>query len=370
MLRTVKFVAVVASAFFALSCSRQSASFTSPSASGALGLGLNADGSSLKVSAPTIQSPVNGFRFAQQTPVVLVLTNSTGVYTSNIALTYQFDVLTPAGQVVYTSPPVAQGSGTTSHTVTIQLDGDAAYTWQARPVYLAVSGPVSSRGSFFAPPTDGYIKGNEMYDPLDNGKTVGQIIGNVKFVPGVGVEIMDAGSWIAYRLPQTLTDGEFSGLFTNISVISSTEDPKWRLITMRECCAAINDNIYRMSVDKRGNGAVAWRFVSGNNGSGKYVETIGAEREVQSFHEALTYFVQATWRGGFFNVLFKENGFNGTPLYNRGKPFDGIYQPLPHEVYLGSPYAPGDRGEVSSVAEMIARQLWVSPNPRPSYANK
>ncbi len=163
---------------------------------------------------------------------------------------------------------------------------------------------------------------------------------------------------------------KYSALFTNISVISPNEDPKWRLMTMREGDAAINDNIYRMSVDKRGNGAIAWRFVSGNNSGGEYIETIGAEREVQSFHEALTYFVQASWRGGFFNVLFKENGFDGTSLYNRGKPYDGIYQPLPHNVFLGSPYKAGDRGEASSVAEMVARQIWVSAAARPSFANK
>jgi len=370
MIGTLRLAVVSLCVLAAAACSQSSANMTSPTVAGTVGKGVNPDGSSLKVTAPGVQSPANGIHIAAQTPVVLVLTNSTSTYGATLALTYQFEVLTAAGQLVYTSTPVAQGAGTTSHTVSIQLEGDAPYVWQARPLYQGIYGPVSGRASFFAPPTDGYIKGNEMYDPLVNGKTVGEIHGAVKFIPGVGVQVMDAGSWISYRLPTTLTDGEFSGLFTNLSVISATEDPKWRLLTMRECCSAINDNIYRMSVDKRGNGAVAWRFVSGNNASGEYIETIGAEREVQAFHEALTYFVQASWRGGFFNVLFKEGGFNGTSLYNRGKPFDGIYQPLPHEAYLGSPYAPGDRGEVSSVAEMIARQLWLSPNPRPSYANQ
>jgi len=370
--RSVRLAAVVASLFVAVSCSsRQSASLTSPSTAGTIGVGLNADGSSLKVSAPTTLSPANGVRLPNQSPVVLVLTNSTGVYSTTIGVSYQFEVLTAGGQVAYTSPLVAQGSGsTTSHTVSIQLDGEAPYTWQARAVYQGISGPVSARASFFAPPTEGYIKDNELYDPLINGKTVGDIHGAVKFIPNVGIQMVDSKSYVEYRLPKTLVDGEYSAIYTNLSVISPNEDPKWRLMTMREGNAAINDNIYRMSVDKRGNGAVAWRFVSGNNGSGEYIETIGQEREVQAFHEALDYFVQASWRGGYFNVLIKENGFNGQSLYNRGKFYDRLYQPLPHMIFIGSPYAPGDRGEASTVAEMIARQIWVSPNARPSGINK
>src|SRR5262245_43305392 len=346
MIRACKLAAIVPCVVLSISCSRSSANLSSPSTAVPAGLiGVNPDGSSLKVSAPGQQSPVNGFRFGQLAPVVLVVTNSTGSYATGIPLTYQFEVLTPSGAVVYTSPLVPPGGGsTTSHTVAIQLEGDAPFQWQARPVYQGITGPVTGRASFFAPPTDGCIKDNELYDPLINGKTVGEIHGAVKFIPNVGIQMIDSKSYVQYQLQKTLVDGEYSGIYTNLSVISHDEDPKWRIMTMREGNAAINDNIYRMSVDKRGNGAVAWRFVSGNNSGGEYIETIGAEREVQAFHETLDYFVQATWRGGFFNVLFKENGFNGTSLYNRGKFYDGLYQPLPHMVFIGSPYAAGDRG--------------------------
>ncbi len=104
-----------------------------------------------------------------------------------------------------------------------------------------------------------------------------------------------------------------------------------------------------MSVDKRGNGAVAWRFISGDNGADEYVETIGSERVVVPMHENLTYFYQASWRGGAFNVLIKEGGFYGNTVYSYGKPYKGTYQPSPHNVYLGSPFRPGDRGEPSTV---------------------
>ena len=97
---------------------------------------------------------------------------------------------------------------------------------------------------------------------------------------------------------------------------------------------------------------------------------VSGERQVYTFHEALTYFVQATWRNGFFNVIFKEGGVNGTEVFNFGKPYSRAYTPSPHMVFAGSPYQPGDRGDAASYAGMIIRQIWVSANPRPSFANQ
>jgi hypothetical protein len=359
---------LVCTSLIASACSRQSASVSAPTGSASVNLAVNPDGSSLKVGAPIPVSPVNGARFDALATVTLVLTNSTGVYASGVALEYRFEVLNTNGALVHTSPTVAQGSGQTRYVLPGDiLEGDVPYTWQARAVYQGIAGPVSTRASFFAPPSDGYIKGSEIYDPLIKGKTVGEIHGPVQFIPDVGVKLLSDSSYIQYTLPEQLKEGEMSVLATNLSVISPNEDPKWRVFTMREGDAAINDNIYRMSVDKRGNGAIAWRFLTG---FGPYIETVGREREVYSFHEALTYFISATWRGGFFNVIFKEGGVNGDSVYNFGKPYDGIYQPLPHNVYIGSPYRAGDRGEPASVEDEIIRQVWVSSRPRPAFANK
>ena len=183
----------------------------------------------------------------------------------------------------------------------------------------------------------------------------------------MGLKLLSEASFVSYQLPQTLSEGEMSALITNVSVVSNTEDPKLRVFTMREGEAAINDNLYRMSVDKRGNGAIAWRFLTG---PGPYIETVGAERYVYPFHEDKTYFVQATWRGGFFNVEYREGGVDGAVIYSFGKGYGAAYTPVPHNVYIGSPYTPGDRGEPSSLEDMIIRHLWVSSNTRPEFANK
>ena len=167
-----------------------------------------------------------------------------------------------------------------------------------------------------------------------------------------------------------MTAGEYSALVSGLGVISRNEDPKWRVITMREGFGAINDNIYRMSVDKRGNGSVAWRFLTGSNRSGQYIQTPSSERLPLPFHEDVTYFVKASWGGGVFRVLFQEGGVDGNTFYDSSTGYRREYTPFPHMVEAGSPYQPGDRGDASSAAGMIIRQIWVSPNPRPAYANK
>jgi hypothetical protein len=329
----------------------------------------NADGSTLKVSAPIQQSPANGAKLEQGNPIVLVVSNSTATFANPVPLSYRFELTGPNGVVENTL--VAGGSGTTSRTLdAAQLEGEKTYSWRSRAEYQGTPGPWSGARTFIAPQSTGYIRGNEIYDPLIDGKTVGTIHGPVTFIPGVGVRLDAEESWIEYALPQTLRDGEFSVLATGLTNISATEDPKLRVISMREGSGAMNDNEYRMTIDKRGNGAIAWRFISGNNNAGRYIETVGAERVRFRFQDHETYLVKGTWRGGFFTATYKEGGADGNTIYEFGKAFDGVYQPLPHMAYIGSPWLPGERGEPSSLDGMIVRQLWLSPNPRPAFANK
>ena len=206
-------------------------------------------------------------------------------------------------------------------------------------------------------------------DPIFKKKTPRKVF-FLGFIPGVGARLESPNSYIEYELPQPVVEGEYSALVSGLSVISRNEDPKWRVLSMREGYYGINDNIYRMTIDKRGNGAVAWRFITGNNRSGRYIETVSFERRALPFHEDLTYFIRASWAGGSFRVTFQEGGVDGNTIYDLAKGYQGSYTPFPHVVEAGSPYAPGDRGEASSVAGMVIRQIWVSPNPRPAYANK
>ena len=121
-----------------------------------------------------------------------------------------------------------------------------------------------------------------------------------------------------------------------------------------------------MSVDVRGNGAIAWRLVTGS----AVTETVGAERRVYPFHESLLYYVKATWGNNAFNVTFKENGFNGNTIFDFGKPYPFTYKPSPHNAYAGRPFVQGSRDTPSSFDGAVIRQVWISARPRPASANK
>jgi hypothetical protein len=359
---------IMALALWAACSSERSSTPMTPSASSATGSGgtssiaAASDGSTLKASAPRLMSPIGNARLDTE-KATLVIQQSTTTYSTATPLNYRVQLMNTGGAVL----EERTGSGT-SFLMNTTFDFNTQYRWRARAELEGSVGPWSTTESFLSiEKVDGYIRGTELYDPLTEGKTIGAIHGPVTFIPGVGARLEAESSYIEYMLPTYLINGQYSALVTNVGVISNNEDPKDRLITMREGDAAINDNIYRMSVDKRGNGAIAWRFLTG---PGEYIETIGSERRVYSWHESLTYFVQATWINNFFNVLIKEGGVDGNVIYDYGKPYTKQYTPAPHMVFAGSPYKPGDRGDASTVAGMIIRQIWVSGNPRPAFANK
>jgi hypothetical protein len=348
-----------------VACTRSSPSPTSPSTSSITDADAsNPDGSTLKATAPTPQSPINGIRLTLP-GVTLVSVNSTAKFAS-VPLSYRFQVLNAGGTLVYESPLVAGGGTTTSHAVTANLTGDQTYQWQVRPEYQGVAGPWSSRASFIAPANDGYLIGNELYDPLINGKTIGTVHGPVTFIPGLGVRLESQLSYIHYVLPQTLTEGEFSILVTDMP--ANTEGDKTKLFAMGQGFEDIVTNDRRMTVEKRGDppGIVAWRFIT----HGDQVDTEGAEREFVSFQASQHYFWQATWRNNRFNLLIREGGVNGSRIYEKGKNFVGrAYDPNPHVIYLGAPV--GRSGEAgASVDHVTIRQVWVSSRPRPDFASQ
>lgn len=358
----------------ALACSQQSPTLTSPSASTADGSGQTvaaandtaapldeaaADGSTLKVTAPTPQSPVNDQRIQDTSTSPLTAGASTGKF-GTTPLQYRFQVFNASGAVIQeglVSSP--------SFTITTGLDIDARYTWRVRAEAEGAFGPWSTTASFLSP-EGGYIRGNELYDPLYNGKTVGVIHGPVTFIPGVGVKLNTLLSHISYQLPQTLTEGEFSILVTNMP--KNTEGGKTKLFAMSEGYSDLVTNDRRMTVEKRGDppGIIAWRFITHDD----VVDTVGPERRAYNFQASETYFWEASWRNNFFKVLIREGGVDGRQVYNFGKHFAGrAYDPSPHVVFIGAPEGrSGPNG--ASVEGAVIRQVWVSSRPRPEFASR
>ncbi|HEY7270446.1 MAG TPA: hypothetical protein VH951_11515 [Dehalococcoidia bacterium] len=347
----------------AAACSKQSTSPTSPSAAASAKSAATGDGSTLKVSAPTPVSPINGVKITQGDNVVLTVNNSSATYAGNIPLRYEFAVINGAGQQVFVGQN-ASGAAQTSIQVTAGLDAETQYQWHARAFYGDYVGPWSAFAAFISPANEGYIRGNELYDPLSNGKTIGTVHGNVTFIPGVGAKLNDFYAYISYELPQTLMEGEFSLIVTGMK--ANTKGDKQKVMAMAQGYDDIITNDRRMTVEKRGDpaGAIAWRFLTHDD----RIET--TVRPIYNFDPSQTYFYQATWRNNIFNLLIQEGGLGGRTVYNDGDQWNGRpYDPSPHVIYVGAPI--GRSGPTAaSIEDTIYRQIWVSANPRPAFANK
>jgi hypothetical protein len=182
----------------------------------------------------------------------------------------------------------------------------------------------------------------------------------------VGAKLMDWYSYISYELPQTLTEGEYSLLITNMP--ANTKGDKQKVMAMAQGYDDIIENDRRMTIEKRGDpaGVVAWRFLTHHD----RIETEGAERTFVNFQASQLYFFRTTWQNNFFKVKVQEGGTAGPVVYEAGKPWKGDpYDPKPHVIYVGSPI--GRSGpSAASIENTIYRQIWVSPNPRPAFANQ
>jgi len=348
----------------AVACSKQSAAPTSPTAAVPRSGNATGDGSTLKVTAPTPVSPINGVKINQGDNVVLTVNNSTATYaTGSVPLRYEFAVVNAGGQQVFVGQ-AASGTAQSSVQVSNGLDAETTYQWHARAFYGDYTGPWSAFASFISPANEGYIRGNELYDPLINGKTIGTVHGNVTFIPGVGAKLGDFYSYISYELPQTLLEGEYSLLVTNMK--ANTKGDKQKVMAMAQGYDDIIENDRRMTVEKRGDpaGTIAWRFLTHDD----RIET--TVRPTYGFDPNQSYFYQATWRNNIFNLLIQEGGMGGKTVYNDGDQWNGRpYDPTPHVIYVGAPI--GRSGATAaSIENTIYRQVWVSANPRPGFANK
>ncbi len=358
-LKTLAACASVLMVAVTLACSDGNDSPLSPSASEPGSSSAAPDGSTLKATAPAPQSPINN---QQPDGMLFVASKSTPAYSdAPAAFSYEFEIRNSGGTAAVCPATVVGGGGgsTVSYSPSnCTLEFDQQYTWRVRAVLNNARGPWSANASFRAP-AGGYIRGNEVYDPLINGKTVGEIHGPVTFIPGVGVKLETHDSYIQYALPQTLTAGEFSIIVTGVA--TNTEGGKTKIMAMSEGLSDLIVNDRRMTVEKRGDpeGIVAWRFISHED----QVDTEGAEREFVAFDANDSYLWTATWNG-VFNLRI-QRGANGPTIYSKGKAYAGAYDPNPHYAFIGAPI--GRTGpDGATVPGMIVRHVWISPRPRPA----
>ena len=135
----------------AAACTQAPSAITAPSGSvgGSTAETAAADGTTLKVTAPPLISPVDGVRAEDRRPT-LVWLNATGRY-GGIGVAYDIELSTPTA-VVY-SRTVGESADVGAHLVEMELDYDVTYSWRVR-AHIGnpdTYGPWSSWASFLSP---------------------------------------------------------------------------------------------------------------------------------------------------------------------------------------------------------------------------
>jgi hypothetical protein len=348
----------------AVACSKSSPSPASPTVTENGSGDAGADGSTLKATAPTAVSPVGG---AQPDSLTLTSSKSEGKYDKTLPLSYQFQISSGSTVVSACTGTVSAGTdATVSYSPSCALEFDQPHTWKVRARYLDFVGPWSAEASFRSP-SGGYIRGNEIFDPLTNGKTAGEPNG-VQFIAGQGAKLLDHGSFIRYRLPVNLQEGEFSMMV--LGADEGAEGDKSKIFSMQEGPfeGDITDDDYRMTAELRGRnygapGSIAFRVIFGDGVSRD------GEREQHNFDSSRWYFWRFVWGTGIARMEVREDGPSGRIIYNR-TPGNGAgshpYRPDPHYLYVGT--AMGRAGALdATLPGGIYKNVWASSRPRPRF---
>jgi hypothetical protein len=274
-------------------------------------------------------------------------------------------------RVVVTKAGVPEGgSGTTSFTVEEDLQPTTKLYWRARMLQGTTTSEWS-QGASFRTKLMGFNRVGELYDPLIHGETVGQIVGDVTFIPGKGVQLNAVSSHITYLLPATISSGEFSmdveGLRAN------APGDKAKVFGMQEGQGDFITNDYRVDIQYRGTtgvppNAIQWRVIYGDADdlSVRYEpDTAKRFESVFLLNPSTTYHWTFNW-GTSVDLQMIEGGLGGHVLYDFGMPTPrGAYRPNPHYCYLGAPLGRSGN-ESASIPGTIYRNVWIGAQPRPS----
>jgi hypothetical protein len=350
--------AVLAIAALALGAACTSNPPASPSAPSSTGPG----GATLKASAPVAVSPIDD---VQVDGAVVLTIEPAKLLAADGTLQYRFEVFDAAGAKVQDSGLISSRS----FTVTAPLDFGKRYTWHARAEYEAAVGPWSETASFKAP-AGGYNRPGELFDPLTNGKTVGEVVGPATFIPGKGIRLDSTSSYVRYRLPATVSSGEFSMEIEGLR--ADGPGNKAKVFGMQEGTSDFITNPYRVDIQYRGVGgyppnAITFRALYGSatDLSVRYEPpTATRMASAHALDPSTTYFWKWTW-GSSVRLTVQSGGQSGKTIYDYGLPApNGTYEPSPQFVYLGAPV--GRSGaESATIAGTIYRNVWLGTHARP-----
>jgi hypothetical protein len=320
----------VGAAALLVACDNRAASPVSPG--GVAGIDAAADGSTLKIAAPTLVSPINGVQLQGGSSVVLTLTNVSGKFAS---FPVTFDVeITNAGGTIVANPKFSRGSGTsTAFTLTTTLLPSTVYSWRARGTYSGGVGPWSG-ASTFRTGQSAFISGSTVVDPLTTGATVGRQRGG-HFITGQGWQADSVTDGIDYDIT-TCSNCRLEFDLTNVgNGLGNPTDLKW--ITMGDGRTfddflVFRDHPWKMHLEQRADGdgtGMKLIFRNGSAGTGNPGDHEGRNDSTVNWQRSQVYRFVLDWTPNSY--FFSVNGqvwFSGA--------FSGqAYSPPSHRISLG-----------------------------------
>ncbi|MEK6630646.1 MAG: hypothetical protein AABY89_07915 [Acidobacteriota bacterium] len=351
----------------AVACGGDARTPVSPSSTAAASAGAASDGSTLKVTAPTPQSPADGTRLPDFKPT-LVFGASIGKYVDAGTLTYRLRTVDAAGTEVVNVSGISGAAR--QYAFTADLAVNATYRWQVRAESGSHVGPWSNLISFITadkPKLEtlkSYQTATELWDNLADGKTIGVATG-MDFTKDVGARTISNESNIRYDLLQTMNAGEFSFYVFNLNPLSTGD--KTKLMSMAEGLGDITTNDYRFTVEKRGSsytkpGQVRIRVIAGDSDehAGRIFDSAS---QVPPLVKAVWYFVRLTWGGSRVKwQVFAADGTTGVIGSKVAEVNMGYgsftYKPVPHMAYVGAPVGRAGPND-ASVSNMTVKFLWI-----------
>jgi hypothetical protein len=312
----------------------ESKSPVSPSP-GASGTGALPDGSTLKINAPTIVFPTNNAQLSRTQPFVVTLTNVNGLF-ATFPVTYELEIRNAnTNQVVGTNRKFPAASGQqTSFTVTDELAFETDHAVRVRATYQNSVGPWSGVGTFRTPPRAFLNRETgEVFDPLTDGFSVGQVIGG-RFIQGEGWQTVSRTDAINYDIP-TCSSCRVEFDMTGIGDgLGQPHDDKWLSMGDRfefDNFDAFRNHPWKMHFEQRADGdgtgmKLIWR--NGDAGDDDPGDHTGKQDPGPDWQENVKYHFVIDWDHGGFTIHI-----NGDKWFEDG--FAEPYAPPNHRISIG-----------------------------------
>jgi hypothetical protein len=283
-------------------------------------------GPSTITSAPSAVSPASGSTVEDRQPTLTV----SNVSVTGAPPTYHFQVATDSAfaSIVTQQEGIAQGGSQTSWQVNNPLQ-NGTFFWRARAQSGAGAGPFSTgtelRVNAAGFDTDTPINGLLVYDPLTNGRTVGER-GGGEFTPQ-GWQVKTRSDYIRYAVP-TLEAGFVE--WDNSNMEDEVPDKQWMLFGMWDPTRGeYRENAYRVNLQKLDGGHESPYFRVRWISNGEQYD-FGNDFDAWNLFE--TYTIRVEWGPGIGSQIVRVY-LDGVLQYSQT--YVNIYRPATHWIEMG-----------------------------------